>query len=170
MSSRSEPFIKPTDQSVSQPTDKPSVSSDRPFVSATKLQSDRPQAMERPATSDRPFTSVSSAFQPTRRDITSESDSDSVVSDRPPVDIFVEEGELSDELDATITNPDQSLSEEQSYRETMRGIRDGLIFRIMILLPVPQMTTPLLDPSCKPQAKCQFSYPQMNGYARSLLN
>ena len=41
---------------------------------------------------------------------------------RTPVDIFVEEGELSDELDATITDPDQSLSEEQSYRETMRGI------------------------------------------------
>ena len=35
----------------------------------------------------------------------------------------MEEGELSDELDATITDPDQSLSEEQSYRETMRGIR-----------------------------------------------
>ena len=30
---------------------------------------------------------------------------------------------MSDELDATITDPDQSLSEEQSYRETMRGIR-----------------------------------------------
>ena len=79
--------------------------------------------MDRPAASDRPSTSISSAFQPTRRDTTSDSDSDSVVSDRPPVDIFVEEGELSDELDATITNPDQSLSEEQSYRETMRGIR-----------------------------------------------
>ena len=39
------------------------------------------------------------------------------------MDIFVEEGELSDEQDATITDPDQSLSEEQSYRETTRGIR-----------------------------------------------
>ena len=77
--------------------------------------------MDRPAASDRPSTSVSSAFQLTRRDTIS--DSDSVVSDRPPVDIFVEEGELLDELDATITDPDQSLSEEQSYRETMRGIR-----------------------------------------------
>ena len=35
----------------------------------------------------------------------------------------MEEGELLDELKATITDPDQSLSEEQSYRETMRGIR-----------------------------------------------
>ena len=39
------------------------------------------------------------------------------------MDISVEEGELLDELDATTTDPDQSLSEEQSYRETMRGIR-----------------------------------------------
>ena len=39
------------------------------------------------------------------------------------MEVFVEEGELSDEQDATITDPDQSLSEEQSYRETMRGIR-----------------------------------------------
>ena len=35
----------------------------------------------------------------------------------------MEEGELSDEQDVTITDLDQSLSEEQSYRETMRGIR-----------------------------------------------
>ena len=39
------------------------------------------------------------------------------------MDIFVEERELSDVLDATVTEPEQSLSEEQSYRETMRGIR-----------------------------------------------
>ena len=86
---RSEPFIKPTDHSASQPTDRPSVSAttDPP---ASKPQSVRPQAMDRPAASNRPSTSVSSAFQPTRRDTTSDLDSDSVVSDRPPVDIFVE--------------------------------------------------------------------------------
>ena len=82
--------------------------------------SDWPAASDRP---DRPSASISNAFQPTRKISSSESDSDSVVSDRPPVDIFVEEGELSDELDATVTDPDQSPSEEQSYRETMRGIR-----------------------------------------------
>ena len=108
---RSEPFIKSTDQSSSQPTDRPSVSATTD-PTASKPQSDQPQAMDRPAASDRSSTSVSSAFQLTRRDTTSVSDSDSVVSDRPPVDIFVEEGELSDELDATITDPDQSLSEE----------------------------------------------------------
>ena len=53
----------------------------------------------------------------------SDSDSDSVLSDRPPLDIYIEEGELSDDQDATITDPDQSLSEEPTYRETMRGIQ-----------------------------------------------
>ena len=45
------------------------------------------------------------------------------LSDRPPVDLYVEEGELSDEQDVTATEPDQSPSAEQTYRETMRGIR-----------------------------------------------
>ena len=127
---RSEPFIRPTDQPASQASDRPSGSTDRPSGSTDRLppptsrsQSDRPQPSDRPAASDRPSTSISSAFQPTRKNSSSESDSDSVVSDRPPVDIFVEEGELSDELDATVTDPDHSPSEEQSYRETMRGIR-----------------------------------------------
>ena len=36
-----------------------------------------------------------------------DTDSDSEFSDQPPVDIFVEEGELSDQdLDATVTDPD----------------------------------------------------------------
>ena len=34
-----------------------------------------------------------------------------------------EEGELSDDQEANLSDHDQSLSEEQSYRETMRGIR-----------------------------------------------
>ena len=115
---RSEPFIRPTDQPASQASDQPSVSTstDPP---TSRSQSDRPQPSDRPA-AYRPSTSISSAFQPTRKNSSSESDSDSVVSDRPPVDIV---GELSDELDATVTDPDHSSSEEQSYRETMRGIR-----------------------------------------------
>ena len=47
---------------------------------------------------------------------------DSEVSDRPPLDLYVEEGELSDQ-DITVTEQDQSFSEEQTYRDTMRGIR-----------------------------------------------
>ena len=51
-----------------------------------------------------------------------ETDSEHDFSDRRPVDIIVEEGELSDP-DATVTDPDQIIFEEQNYRETMRGIR-----------------------------------------------
>ena len=42
-----------------------------------------------------------------------DTDSDSDFSDQPPGDIFVEEGELSDQdPDAVSTNPDQTLSED----------------------------------------------------------
>ena len=52
----------------------------------------------------------------------SDSDSDSLSSDRPPLELFPEEGELSDEQEFNASEHDQSLSEEQSYWETMRGI------------------------------------------------
>ena len=67
---------------------------------------------------------LASALDTARKDYSSsDSESDSLSSDRPPLDIYLEEGELSDEQEVTISDPDQSLSEEQSYRETMRGIR-----------------------------------------------
>ena len=50
-------------------------------------------------------------------------DSDSDLSDRPPVDLFVEESELSDQDPDATTEPDQTLSEDQTYRATLRGIR-----------------------------------------------
>ena len=89
------------------------------------------------------------------------------------MDIFVEEDELSDELDATTTDPDQSLSEEQSYRETMRGIRS-----YMGWTHIPDIDSntgapddnPFAEPKLKPQARCRFSYLQMNGSAGNLLN
>ena len=50
-----------------------------------------------------------------------DSDSDPVYQ---PASGFEEERELSDpEHDLTATETDQTLSEEQSYRETLRGIR-----------------------------------------------
>ena len=48
---------------------------------------------------------------------------DSELLDRPPVDLYAEEGELSDDQELTTTELDQALSEEQTYRETMSGIR-----------------------------------------------
>ena len=49
------------------------------------------------------------------------SEADSDLSDRPLVELFVEERELSDEQE--LTEHDLPTSEEQTYRETMRGIR-----------------------------------------------
>ena len=39
------------------------------------------------------------------------------------MDLYTEEGELSDDPDQTVTDQDQPVSEEQNYRETMQGIR-----------------------------------------------
>ena len=52
-----------------------------------------------------------------------ESEAESDFSDRPPVDLYIEEGVLSDDQDVIVTDLDQAISEEQMYRETMQGIR-----------------------------------------------
>ena len=69
--------------------------------------------------------SRSSSAPARQRSVSSmDTDSKSDFSDRPPVDIFVEEGELSDqELETSVNDPDLTLSDEQSYWETMSGIR-----------------------------------------------
>ena len=132
-----EAVVRPTNQPATQSTP-PSADLPRTDSSASKHQSagksrsDLPQT-NRPRASvfgtDLPASQTQSSNQgsciPTRRDSISslESDAESELSDRPPVDIYVEEGELSEDQDATITDPEQSLSEEQTYRETMRGMR-----------------------------------------------
>ena len=94
--------------------------------STSKSSCDRPQAPDQPRTSEQTGHPVAkkstNAFEPTRKNFfSSDLDSDNSVSDWFPVDIYVEKGEVSDDQDATIT--DLLLSEEQTYRETMRGIR-----------------------------------------------
>ena len=92
-----------------------------------------------------------------------DTDSESDFSDRPPVDIFVEEGELSDQdPDAVITDPDQTLSEDQNYRETMRGIRS-----YMGWTHIPDMDTtattsddnPFAGPQSQPTGKVSVKMP-----------
>ena len=66
-----------------------------------------------------------------------DTDSDTDISDRPPVDLFVKEGELSDqELEASAADPGLTLSEEQNYRETMSSIRS-----FMGWTHIPEMDT-----------------------------
>ena len=63
----------------------------------------------------------------------------------------MEEGELSDQdldvTDVTAANPDQTLSEEQNYRETMRGIRS-----FMGWSHIPDMDTAASTPDDNPFA------------------
>ena len=92
-----------------------------------------------------------------------DTDSDTDIYDRPPVDLFVEEGELSDQdLEASAADPDLTLSEEQNYRETMSGIRS-----FMGWTHIPEMDTtasrsednPFAGPKTQPTGKISVSMP-----------
>ena len=121
---RPDPFLKPVSQ-PSQVTD--------PAVDSPATDSSQPRPVAKASTSTQPAPTtretvqgqLTSAFDTSRKESpsSSASDTDSLSSDRPPLDIFPEEGELSDDPEATLSDHEQSLSEEQSYRETMRGIR-----------------------------------------------
>ena len=121
---RTDPFLKPASQSVP-PTD---TAIDSPATDSCHHKSDLKASTSTqpdPPASAKVQRQLSSAFDVSRKDSPSSSDSDSesLSSDRPPLDILPEEGELSDDQELNISDHEQSLSEEQSYRETMRGIR-----------------------------------------------
>ena len=123
-SRRTGPDVGSKPQSTGKPmSDKQSSDSDLPVtgqLSISKAPTDRPLT-DRPGSSavtgpDSPF------LQTGRRDSFSSVDSlpDSELSDQPPLTLFVDEGELSD--DQEFGEPEQPTSEEQTYRETMSGI------------------------------------------------
>ena len=83
--------------------------------------SDRPAATDWPLSSE-PADTGSPALHRSRRNSTSSLSSEAgSMSDNPPLDLSTEEGELSQ--DQRVTDPDQPVSEEQNYRDTMQGIR-----------------------------------------------
>ena len=92
--------------------------------STGKHEAHRPSATDRPLSSE-PADTGSPALHRSRRDSISSlsSDAGSDLSDRPPLGLHTEEGELSEDLDQTVADQDQPVSEEQNYRETMQGIR-----------------------------------------------
>ena len=101
-------------------TGKPSAGCHRPTTAETSKQptTDHPP-------SDRPLGSTGSAsptLQKSGKDSISSLDSDtnSQISDTPPVELFAEEGDFSEDPEFEQELP---TSEEQTYRETMRGIR-----------------------------------------------
>ena len=90
---------------------------------ASRPHSDRPSHTDPPVSSD-PTDTGSPMLHRSRQDsifsLSSEAGSD--LSDQPPLDLYVEEGELSEVPDPTVTDQDQPMSEEQTYRETMRHL------------------------------------------------
>ena len=85
--------------------------------------SDRPAATDQPLSSE-PADTGSPALHGSRRDsISSLSSEAGSMSDNPPLDLYTEEGELSEDPDQPVPDPDQPVSEEQNYRDTMQGIR-----------------------------------------------
>ena len=128
-SRRTGPDVGSKPQSTGKPmSDKQSSDSDLPVtgqLSISKAPTDRPST-HRPLT-DRPGSSAvtgpdSPFLQTGQRDSFSNVDSqpDSELSDQPPLTLFVDEGELSD--DQEFGESEQPTSEEQTYRETMSGI------------------------------------------------
>ena len=118
------------------------VGNTEPFFAPVKA-TDRPTSVQQasvpPASTDRPASTEQTPTDPvnkpaastsglgfTHRPSDSEMDFDSASDSEslPPVLANSEEGEISDiEQDLSLTDADQTLSEEQNYRETMRGIR-----------------------------------------------
>ena len=99
------------------------------------------------------------------------SHSDSEFSDQHSVNIFVEEREQSDQdPDVTVIDPDQTLSEEQTYGETMRGIRSFMgwthIPDMDAATSTSETTTPLQDQKLRQPVKSRSKCPWMNGSAR----
>ena len=111
-----DPFLKPASQ-PSQPTnlaiDSPATDSSLRKSAAKASSSAQPELS----------TTVTVQRQMSRNLSSSDSVSDSLSPDRTPLDILPEEGELLDDQEANLSDHEQSLSEEQSYLETMRGIR-----------------------------------------------
>ena len=120
---------KDSSASRHQSASQPSTDRQRPVThTGTDPSSIRPSSDSK-ARSDRPRSLATDSGSPTlhrrRRNSSSSgsSASDSDFTDRPPVDLYAEEGELSEDQDCTTHEPDQAISEEQTYRETMSGIR-----------------------------------------------
>ena len=109
-------------------TSKPHSDSHRTASSSaqktSKALSDRPGS-DQPSSASHTGSESPTLHKSSGRDSISSMDSDAEstgnLSDVPPLEIFVDEGELSD--DQELTEQDTPTSEEQTYRETMRGIR-----------------------------------------------
>ena len=105
-------------------TDQPNLPPDTISDPSSHQSSHRPAFTDRPTPSDT-ADSASPVLHRSRQDSVSSfsSEAGSDLSDRPPLDLYAEEGELSEDPDLSAMDQDQPVSEEQTYRDTMQGIR-----------------------------------------------
>ena len=145
MLSQPEPSFQPVKITPVKPPPAGAVDNTEPFFAPVKS-TDRPNSAQpasapptatgRPSSTEqvpadlatKPTASVSGlGVSHWRSDSEMYFDSASESESLPPVLANSKEGELSDiEQDVSLTDADQALSEEQSYRETMRGIRSHM--------------------------------------------
>ena len=124
---------KGSSASQHQPTSQSATGRDRPSGHTCTDPHSRHKATGRSHSkqhADRPLSTAATDTGSTplhrhQKDSASSDNSGSVsdLSDRPAVDLYTEEGELSDDPELT-AEPDLIPSEEQTYRETMKGIRE----------------------------------------------
>ena len=171
---------QPTSQTkVNRPTTTTTSDPSAKFQSTGEGDGNRP-CSDRPATTDRPLSSEpadtgSPALHRSRRGSTSSlsSEAGSMLSDNPPLDLYTEEGELSEDQDQPITDPDQPVSEEQNYRDTMQGIRS-----FMGWSHIPEMDStastsddnPFAGPKTVTPAKCRLKCLLKTGYVGNWPN
>ena len=120
--------VKFSGQGSSAPPHQP-ASKTKPHQPTAGTSGTDPQEINRPSATDRSLSSEptdtgSPALHRSRKDsisiLSPEADS---MSDQPPLDLYAEEGELSEDQDQSVIEQDQPVSEEQNYRDTMQGIR-----------------------------------------------
>ena len=168
----SEPFLPP--QSVDRPASRPGLCTDQ----ASVPRSDRPQNTD----IHQPTNRTPSQHSPTRShpvpgpsglqsgqntDIEMDTDSDSDPV-HPPTGQIVEEGDFSDpDNDLPTAESDQALSEEQSYRETVRGIRSFMGWNHVPDIDNASSATddnPFAVSKPQPLGRISVKLPTMNGH------
>ena len=105
-------------------TDRPNLPLDTISDPSSHQSSHRPAFTDRPTPSDT-ADSASPVLHRSRQDSVSSfsSEAGSDLSDRSPLDLYAEEGELSEDPELSVMDQDQPVSEEQTYRDTMQDIR-----------------------------------------------
>ena len=133
--SQPEPSFQPVKVTPVKPPPAGATEKVEPFFApsqpANRLPSSQKQSVDRPLSADqvstdpvlRPIAGTSSVL-PTQQQLDPEMDTDIGSDSLPDISDKCEEGELSDlDQDVSLTDAYQAMSEEQDYRETMRGIR-----------------------------------------------